>query len=310
MNTTETAPLPCGMLHNLPINDYHAAEAVSHSKVNFFGDNFPLTYKHKYIDKCLEPEGPKEHYDVGHACEALCDCQKSYDELVSVSTYPDFKTKEARLWRDSTRAAGMIPLSQDNDKLVHRMRDAVMRNPDAVALLAAGTPQVTFRCKLYGVYLQCRSDWFGHAGTTLPSDGSETGPFDCDMKTCDSLHPKAFVGFDKHALQLNYHHAAVWYRYVIRNVLAEIAGEPETSLPFVKRYFIAVDKKEWPSCTVYTLPDPLLELAEREMFGGDPLGVVRQLIECYAENKWPDAPVRKEITVPRWVEKQGDNLWG
>jgi len=295
---TATPELRTGMLFDEDINAYHASEAVSHSKLNFFAENFPLTYKHKYIDKCLEPEGPKEHYDIGHAVEALLCGQKEFDALVSVSPYPDFKTKEARQWRDWSRAAGIIPLSADNNALVHRMYDAVMRNPDAVALLAAGTPQVTFRSKVRNVYMQCRCDWYGPSGTVLPGDGMETGPYDCDLKTCDSLHPSAFIGFDKHALQLNYHHAAVWYAMQIRRVLAEIAGEPEATLPFVKRFFIVVDKKEWPSCTVYTLPEILFEVAYQALFADDPPGTVKRIMACFESGVWPDAPVRKEIANP------------
>lgn len=168
--------------------------------------------------------------------------------------------------------------------------------------------QVTFRVKGKITDVQCRCDWWGHAGTVLPSDGKETGPYDCDLKSCASLAPSAFVGFEKHALQLGYHHAAIWYRYVIRMVLAELAGEPAESLPFVRRYFIAVDKKEWPSCCVYTLPEILLDTAERDLLAEDPPGTLPKLIACLASGVWPDAPTRKEIEVPKWMEPKG-GLW-
>lgn len=291
-----------GKIEDESIESYHSNPALSHSKVSFFENNFPLTYHQKYTAKVLEPEGHKEHYDIGHAVEARLIGSEAYSKLVTVNTtWADFKSAAARQWRDEARAAGMIPFSPDNHKLVHRMYDAVMRNPDAVALLQAGTPQVTFRKKGRVVDVQCRCDWFGHAGAVLPSDGQETGPFDCDLKSIESLSPSAFIGFDKQAMQLGYHRAAVWYRYVIRAVFAEMAGEPEDALPFVKRYFIVVDKKEYPSCTVYTVPDVLLDAAERDLLANEPPGIVPRLISCYERNEWPDAPVRSEIEVPRWL---------
>ncbi|MDZ4346320.1 MAG: PD-(D/E)XK nuclease-like domain-containing protein [Candidatus Binatia bacterium] len=289
--------------------EYHAQAALSHSKVKFFSENFPRDFHDKYIAKKLEPEKPNEAFDIGHAVEALLCGQDTFNALVQVNRqWPDFKTAAARQWRDECRKNEIVPLSQDNETLVTRMRDAVMRNPDAAALIAAGTPQVTFRVKGKITDVQCRCDWWGHAGTVLPSDGKETGPYDCDLKSCASLAPSAFVGFEKHALQLGYHHAAIWYRYVIRMVLAELAGEPAESLPFVRRYFIAVDKKEWPSCCVYTLPEILLDTAERDLLAEDPPGTLPKLIACLASGVWPDAPTRKEIEVPKWMEPKG-GLW-
>ena len=293
-----------GRLDDEPIAEYHAAPAISHTKLSYFEDNFPATYHQKYIAKTLEPEDPKEHFDIGQAVESLLVGTDTYKKAVAVNRqWADFKSAAARAWRDETRAAGVIPLSQDNDALVHRMRDAVMRNPDAAALIAAGKPQVTFRSRGKHVAAQCRSDWFSHTGTTLPSDGAETGPYDCDLKTIESLAPAAFISFDKQAVQLRYHHAAVWYAYVIRRVFAEMYGDDEQTLPFVKRYFIVVDKKQFPSATVYTLPAVLWELAEVDLFRDyEPLGTVQRLVACYANNSWPDAPIRREIEIPRYIK--------
>lgn len=296
-----------GMLsaEECPIEEYHGTDAITHSRVKFFSENLPITYRQKYIDKVLEPEEPKEHYDIGHACEALLIGTDTYGKTVAVCTqWQDFKSAAARQWRDENRKAGVIPLSKDNDALVHRMRDAVMRNPDAAAIIQASTPQVTFRTfnpDRDVVPAQCRVDFWCPNGVTLPSDGSEIGPLDADLKTFESLSPGAFLSFSKHAVQLKYHWAAVWYAFVIRRTLAKIAGEPEDQLPFVQRKFIVVDKKEYPSCTVFDLPQVLWDLAQLELFREEPTGAVRKLLGCYVRNDWPDAPVRAEIEMMKWM---------
>lgn len=302
-----------GLITDELIAAYHQADAISHSKIQSFDDNFPLHFNQKYVVKIMAPE-PKKHFDIGNAAECLI----SHGETKYLADYPIHpstyigKDKQKRdvvkpwNWNaaycsDWDRfTEGTTIISPDDDRLIRRMREAVMRNPDARALIEASTPQVTFRSKGTNVAVQCRSDFWCPAGVKLPSDGTETGPVDCDLKTIESLAPSAFIGFEKQALDLRYHHAACWYRSVIRRVLAEIAGVAEETLPFVKRYFIVVDKKEWPSCTVYTLPDILLEAAERALFSEEPQGIVPRLLACYAKNEWPDAPVRREVALSPW----------
>lgn len=309
------------MLFDEPIDAYHAAPAISHSKVKYFRDNFALTYKQKFIDKILKPDAEKKHFVIGHAVECLLAYgEDKYAEqfVVHPATYlgKESQKKDAPMidkpWNWNANAcldwaelnATRTILSPDEDTLIHRMRDAVMRNPDAAALIKAGTPQVTFRSRGRSVAVQCRSDWFGHEGTVLPSDGTATGPFDCDLKTIESLSPASFIGFDKQAADLGYHLAAVWYRWVIRRVLAEIGGCEEGSIPYVTRYFIVVDKKEWPSCTVYTLPGEMIEIAENVLLGtSEKRGLLPRLIECYESGSWSDAPIRSEVITAGFLKR-------
>ena len=294
-----------GMIPNEDIDTYHSSKAISNTKLKFFKDNFPLKYYQKYIAKVLTPEPRKAHFDFGHALEARVYGERAFEALVSISPYNDYKKDAAKHWRNEQWAAGKIVLSPDEDLLCSRCYDAVMGNPDARAIVEASHPQVTFRAKLSTVAVQCRSDLWCPAGVTLPSDGFETGPFDCDIKTTESISPGAFMGFDKQACELGYHHAAVFYRYVIRLALAGQYAVEETEIPFVRRLFIVVDKQEWPSCTVYSLPDELLELAEKELIGTEyEPGILPRLVSCYRENSWPGAPVRKAIEPSGWIKRK------
>lgn len=307
-----------GIITDEPIEEYHSSGALSHSCIKFFRDNFPITYWQKYIGKTLAPEEPKKYFDIGNAAECLI----AYGEggfhkkfCIHPATYraPASAKKDAPIidkpwnwnanacneWAD-VNGTGKTIISPADALLVGKMRDAVFRNPDAVALIKASTPQVTFRARGKSVSVQCRSDFWSHAGCVLPSTGEDTGPFDADLKTIEALSPSAFKSFDRQADELGYHLAQVFYRFVIRRVLAEIGGTPEDELPFVRRYFIVVDKKENPSCTVYTLPQVMIDEAESVLIGdSERVGLLQRLLGCYESGVWPDAPLTKEVEAPR-----------
>jgi hypothetical protein len=271
---------------------------------------------------------PKKCFDIGNAIECLLSFGPAkFAELFIVhpETYEgkESQKKDAPLidkpwnWNANAcnewaaeHAAGRTIISTADMMLVFKMRAAVMRNPDARALIEASRPQVTFRARGKDVSVQCRSDFWSHEGTVLPSTGETTGPFDADLKTIESLSPAAFKGFDRQADELGYHLAQVFYRFVIRRVLAEIAGVPEVELPYVRRYFIVVDKKENPSCTVYTMPEVMLEEAEAVLLGdGEQQGLLQRLLECYRTGVWPDAPGMKEVEAPRRLLRKREAVW-
>lgn len=292
-----------GIIPDEDIDVYHKTDAISSTKVKFFGENFPVHYWHKYIAKDCTPEPKKDHYEFGHALEARLGGEEFYRNVVAVSKFPNWRTDEAKQWRKKQWDEGWVVIDKDDDKLVTRCYDAVMANPDARAIVEAAEPQVTFREKLNSVAVQCRSDLWLKEGITLPSDGLFTGMADCDIKTIDNLTPGAFTSFDKQVAELDYANAAVFYRYVIRLTLAKAAGVQETSIEFPRRLFIVVDKQEWPSCIVYQLPQALIEAAENDLIGTtEKRGLLPQLIEHYRTNNWPGAPVRKMIEPGRDVK--------
>ena len=289
-----------GLIKSEPIDVYHASPAISHSKLQFFRENFAADYHAKYIAKTYPREARKEHFDFGTAVEARCISELEYKSQVAVSPYDEFRTDLAKGWRNEMWAAKRIVLKRDAASLAMKCFEAVMRNPDARAIIEGSQPQKTFRVKLESVSLQNRCDFWANNGVTLPSDGTETGPLDADLKTCDSIHE-----FQKQSVDLGYDHAAIFYREVIRLTLARIAGVAADSLPYVRRMFIAVDKTQNPSCIVYDMTEELLRIADHEVIGDeDDPGLLHRLLGHYQANTWPGAPVRGEIAAPYWKRRK------
>jgi len=295
-------PLQLGIVLNEEIEAYHACASISHSRLHYFAENFPSDYHAKYIARTAEKEEHKPHFDFGHAVEARCISEAEFRARVAVSPYDEFRTNESKAWRRSQWAAGRVVMKSEEAALVQKCFEAIMRNRDARAIIEGATPQVTFRAQVGAICLQARSDFWAPAGVRLPSDGGETGPLDADLKTTDSLHD-----FEPQAINLGYDHAAVFYRAVIRLVLARLGGVPEDELPFVRRLFIAVDKSQFPQCTVYSPTDELLDIAEREVMGTpDEPGLLPRLISHYVTNNWPGAPERGVIKAPYWKRKKAN----
>lgn len=292
-------PLPLGIVLNEGIEAYHASASISHSKLHFFSQNFASDYYAKYVAGFAEGEGHKPHFDFGHAVEARCISETEFRARVAVSPYDEFRTNVSKDWRGEQWSAGRVVMKSAEAALVQKCFEAVMRNRDARAIIEGSTPQVTFRAQVGAICLQARSDFWSPAGVRL-HDGGETGPLDADLKTTDSLHD-----FDAQAVNLGYDHAAVFYRSVIRLVLARLGGVSEEELPFVSRRFIAVDKSQFPACTVYTLPEELLDIAEREVLGTpEEPGLLPRLISHYVTDTWPGAPERAELEVPYWKRRK------
>lgn len=289
-----------GLILGEPVDAYHAAPAISHSKLHFFKGCFPADYHAKYIARTGAKEERKAHFDFGNAVEARCISHAEYMAQVAISPYDEFRTDVSKAWRNEQQAARRIVLKQAEARHVIKCYDAVMANKDARAIIENARAQVTFRERFSDVTLQSRVDFWAPNGVTLPSDGFETGPLDADLKTIDKIHD-----FQTQAIDFGYYHAQIFYREVIRLTLARMAGVPAESLPYVRRLFIVVDKTENPACTVYSLSEELVDIADREVIGSEyEPGLLLRLIRHYRENIWPGAPIRGEVAAPYWKRKK------
>lgn len=297
-----TNALPCGMIKGEDIKLYHASDSAGHTKLEVLRDpdRGPLRYFMQYVSKTLPPPAAKSHFDVGSAFDILLlEGEPAFAERVAVLP-DDFngRTNVGKALLEQHRAAGKIVLDGDEHRLVLAMMEAVRRNPDFVALLSAGAPQITFRTQFAKFSAQVRPDWWNHEGVTLPSGGPPVGPYIVDVKSAEDLDR-----FLRNRVDFGYDRQAALYRDVVRMVLADIAGVHPEEIPAPEFFFGVVFKTAPVDAIVFRLSDDDLGTAADEV--REDLLLLKR---CYERNEWPGSP-RGVHTLPTPKKWKGKDIF-
>ena len=172
-----------------------------------------------------EPEERSDALDEGAAahCQAL-EPEKFAAGFV-VSSYDDFRGKEARLWRESMRASGKTVLTEDQHVRIGRMADRLRRHRDALSLFRDGLAELTFAAQdeQTGLWMLTRPDF-------LPASAGR-GPV--DYKTTRNAEPEAW---SRQAFDLGYHVQAA----LALDVIKAVTGEERST------FWMVVQEKDTP----------------------------------------------------------------
>lgn len=274
-----------GLIRGEPIASYHATDAVGHGKLETFrdADRGPARYYGQYVAKTIPPREATDAMDIGQALDSLVLEKKTVFDALPL-TYMGAESKKAgaplveKPWNmnshtcqaidASIRARGLIPLHADDARLVWQMRDAVMANETAAALLSAGEPQVTMRHQLGRFAVQVRPDWFCE-------DGQHR--YLCDLKSAEDMDQ-----FLKNRRAYGYSRQAALYREVARLVLADMGCMPPDLVAAPDFFFIVVFKTAPIQCAVFCDSPAEMEAAKNEVVDD-----LRYLKRCYETNNWP-----------------------
>lgn len=269
-----------GTIFGEDIDAYHEQDAVSHSKLKAL-DDCPLLYFRKYVARTIPDDFErKAAQSVGTAIHALLEGgQTSFNHQVAVNRkFKDFKTAEARDWRDTQLLTGKVVLTKAELGTVLSMHASILAHPDASQLLLEGQPEVTFRLALEKFHVQARADRWHPKGIKLPSlPDRPLRPTIVDLKSTASLAADGFETFQKAFRDRKYYRQAALYREVVASV------EGLTELP---DFFYVVTENCEPFNTVVFEPDrESMALARKEI-----LGQLRTLRDCYTTGIWPGQP--------------------
>jgi PDDEXK-like domain of unknown function (DUF3799) len=111
------------------------------------------------------PRKEKSVFSFGKAAHALALGEPDFHRSFIISPFDDFKTKDARAWRDEqTRQV----LKADDFETVCAMADALRASPQLHGAFSNGRPEVTAIIKdaETGIYLKARPDWYPNDLTT------------------------------------------------------------------------------------------------------------------------------------------------
>ena len=268
------------------IANYHAAEAVSHSKLEVFRKR-PALYKKQFIDKTIERE-ESQAFVIGSAlhCIAL-EGDETYNSRYAVRPDGiDRRTKEGKAaWEVfCAQNAGKQILTTEDVKLVTAMNGAISAHPIASKLLTGGQSEVTWRARAASLPhpLQCRTDYFNGDGCEL----TEGRPYVADVKTVESLDSEEFRNFARAFVGFGYHRQCGFYLPLLQDCGV-------TCWDF---FFIVVEKCEPFGCVVYR---PTEDAVSRGL--DESVDDLRRLSQCYSTGEWPNLPVDVlSIGLPGW----------
>jgi len=272
---------------NIETNEqYHANEAISHSKLELFRRR-PISYYRRFVAKTVARPDTTEAFRLGSAAHcAVLEPATFWDRYALRPEGIDRRTKDGKIAFAEFEAAnaGKTIITQDEAGAVREMNAAVQHHPLASQLLAAGQPELSWRvAPAGGMALQCRTDWFNPAGCELSSGR----PYVADLKTVESLDADAFRNFERACFNFGYHRQAGFYLPLI----TEILGGPVFDF-----YFIAVEKCEPYGVAVYRLSDAATARGHDETI----TDLIR-LQSCIKSQQWPNLPNDlREIGLPKW----------
>lgn len=269
------------IVRDLPIDEYHQASHVSHSKLRDFAERGARYYFDRHVARTLARE-ETDAFRLGQAFEHLFqlgsdDFAKTY--AIKPEAARDGRTVAGKAFR---AAAGQKPIvDQAEYEALCAMVDS-MRGPelaDAMRLVAACDAQVSIRGELHGVKVQARPDY-----VCLDPDA----PFIMDLKTTKNLND-LLVDIEQAGpslWKLGYHSQMAF----CRRMLAE-AGYGGADA-----YLLVVEKQQ-------PYRAACLDIGELLDWGDQYLDLhLPRLGQCIRSNTYPRCPsgiVR--IVRPRWA---------
>jgi len=276
---------------NIETNEqYHANDAISHSKLELFRRR-PISYYRRFVGKTLARPEATEAFRIGSAAHcAILEPDTFYARYAMRPEGIDRRTKAGKeeFAKFEAENAGKVVIDSDELGDVREMAAAVSNHPLASELLDCGTSELSWRISPEnGIPLQCRTDWYNSAGCSLSGER----PYVADLKTVESLDSDAFRNFERACFSFGYHRQAGFYLPLITEILG---------WPVFDFFFIAVEKVEPFGVAVYRLSDAAISRGQDETISD-----LIRLKSCLDSQKWPNLePTLREIGLPKWYGGQ------
>lgn len=256
--------------------EYRASDAVSFSRLKVF-DQCPLLYWKRFIAKTVPPDEDTKAMRIGSAAHCLMlEGPMAYAAryVTKPETYEskdgpkkwNANAKICEVWEENAEANGRTVLTQTEAALLFRMRESLLSNPDAVALLSEGRAELGIRRPFpsLGLEIQGRLDWIDpHRGLVL------------DLKTIECLDD-----LPREIERRGYFMQLAMYRHLAAE---EFGADFRCAI-------LGVEKAEPMRCGVYWLRDDLLSIGDAKN-----LATLARLSDALRTGDWGGNPGTVEI---------------
>lgn len=273
-----------GLILDMPERDYHAHPALSSTGARkLLPPSVPALFDYER----KHPRKPTAAMLIGKAAHRLA---LGVGSAIQVADYPDFRSKEAREWRDAVIDADEVPMLEGSDDLanVRGMAAALKDHPDFPRLFdpERGDPEASlfWTDPASGVECRARLDFLPHR-----QDGRRL--IVADYKTTSDLDPSSFA---RDAATYGYPMQDEFYLRGIR----ELDIDPNPAFVFVAQmrrppYLVAVRQ----------IPDQDRHLARARNDAA-----LRIYAECTASGHWPGYEGVQRLDMPAWWRIQTEDL--
>ena len=259
-------------VRNLPIDQYHAGEEISHSGIVKL-----LKSPEHYMQYKTGGEGPTPAMEFGSAFHAFILEPEVFAKNYVLAPKFDKRTKDgkesAAKWDEEN--VGKTPLAADQIEALTAMRESVYKHAGGAKMLAKGEAESSlyWTDEITGLKCRIRPDWLFDGGMA-------------DLKSCVSASKADFA---KAVANLGYDIEAAFY----------IDGMKAVTGKSVDFFFIAVEKTAPYTTACYKASQEMIEVGRAKYRGG------LELLKWCQENKQypgyqPNGEV-ETIDLPRWA---------
>lgn len=265
------SPIDIGprVIHGLDFDEYRALDAINASGLKLL-ERSPAHFQQAR----LEPHAQTAAQALGTLVHLLV-LEPERETEVAVAPECDRRTKAGKdAWTEfQAEAADRLIVTAEQWDTARRMRDAVRANPNALALLSDGAPEVTLLHTLDGTPIKCRLDWLctGHEVIV-------------DLKTASDASE---AEFSRSAGRYGYHLQAALY-----SDSAEACGLGARA--FV---FLVVESVAPFGVALYLLDDDAMRAGQIRY-----QRALERYRECLAADHWPGYPTDiQPLSIPKWA---------
>jgi exodeoxyribonuclease VIII len=266
-----------GIHEKIAPNIYRADTAVSRSDLLLMSP--PARYK--WEKAATKEEASTKALDFGQAFHTMMIEPELFDTRHVLSTYPDFRSKEAREWRDTVTAQGKTIITKDDRERLLGMGASARAHSSYRQIMSGARHEVTAVGR--------------HAGTGLMlkarPDVVPIGNALVDFKSARDASP---AGFGKAVWDFKYFQQAPHYLDVWNDATTKDERKREEFLFFV------VESEAPYLCSVYVTPHELIEYGRKLNNAA-----LYTLAHCLKTNSWPGYPQEiDEFELPGWAKKE------
>lgn len=269
----------------LDIEAYHSSPRLSTSKLKVFADRGPRAFASKYVTRQYADDVDSDALVVGQILEDAVQ-SRPFDKSAYWIKPEGFKFNTAvnKAIRDEQLAAGRRIVSEAGLAMIEVMRESVVSNETALAMIRECDKQATLRMpwgKTPG--LQSRPDWSSRVG--CPASGFE--PYSVDLKSTRSL-AKMLSG-----------RGVLEYRYEAQGALVRESMRAALDVEITRHFLLCVEKSAPYRAVVVELDRSWLDVGMR--------WCIRQLDKLeghYVTNEWPrvTAELVRLPAPPAWAD--------
>lgn len=256
------------LIHNMPFADYLALDRLSSSGLKQLARS-PAHFRHA----SAHPSPPSPAQALGTCAHGFILESETFRPAVAPECDRRTTVGKARYaeFLEESKTADIIVTAEQWYK-AQAMRDAVMSQPYAAALLADGSPEVTALWDQGGIECKARFDW-------LPSGHQVI----VDLKTASEAD---YDGFAR---------AAGRYKYAIQASLYSMAAKA-CGLGDRPMIFIVVENEPPHAVALYTLDEEAIYSATYKIER-----LLEQYAECKSSGDYPGYAIEvQSLSLPKW----------